>query len=89
MSRTLFEIEEAMYNLLEYNVDSETGEILPSIEIPSQFFKDRTDTYKINRTSLIITKDQTHAKRGEDGILRNTFTVIIFMNLFNLIYKLR
>ena len=27
MSRTLFEIEEAMYNLLEYNVDSETGEI--------------------------------------------------------------
>ena len=45
-----------------------------SIDVP---WKDRTDTYKINRTSLIITKDQTHAKRGEDGILRNTFTVTI------------
>lgn len=32
MSKSLFEIEEQMYNLLEYNVDSETGEIIETEE---------------------------------------------------------
>lgn len=32
MSKTLFEIEEQMYNLLEFNVDSETGEIIETEE---------------------------------------------------------
>lgn len=32
MSKSLFEIEEQMYNLLEYNVDSETGEIVETEE---------------------------------------------------------
>lgn len=32
MSKTLFEIEEQMYNLLEFNIDSETGEIIETQE---------------------------------------------------------
>lgn len=32
MSKTLFEIEDAMYNLLEYGIDSETGEIIENEE---------------------------------------------------------
>ena len=40
-------------------------------------WSDRTDKYFINRTSLIITKEQTHARRDEDGITRNRFTVSI------------
>ncbi len=45
-----------------------------SIEVP---WGDRVDKFFINRTSLIITKDQTHAQRGEDGITRNKFTITI------------
>ena len=32
MNKTLFEIEEQMYNLLEYGVDSETGEVIEDEE---------------------------------------------------------
>ena len=45
-----------------------------SIQVP--WGKD-VDTYFINRTSLIITKDQTRARRGDDGITRNVFHITI------------
>lgn len=45
-----------------------------SIQVP---WGKEVDTYFINRTSLIITKDQTHARRGDDGITRNVFHITI------------
>ena len=39
MSKSLFEIQDQMYNLLEYGVDSETGEIIESEEEFNQLYE--------------------------------------------------
>ena len=39
MSKSLFEIQDQMYNLLEFNVDSETGEIIENEEEFNQLYE--------------------------------------------------